>query len=230
MSMLIIDESGTITKNRNPQNRYFVISILDTDNPKKVVKTFRTLKKNYITHNQAECDSLDIMKEIKGSQMSASMKSYIFTELSKRTDAKFNYIVIDNWHLQDQLKNDPERCFNYVLKLFLEKITTKRDQTISVFVDERNCTVKSVNSLSMYLRIALCIEQKVFQEIDKCIYCNSETQEIIQVSDIFANAVVRACRADAKKLNNVGNVNALSCANIDRKMYFPYRYNELPFF
>lgn len=228
--MLIIDESGAITKSKNPNNRYFVISILDTDEPAKVVKTFRKLKKNYIKHHQLECKNLDITQEIKGSQMSASMKSYIFTELANRTDAKFNYIVIDNWHLQDQLKNDPERCFNYVLKLFLEKITTKQDQTISVYVDERNCTVKSVNSLSMYLRIALCIEKNVFQEIDRCIYCNSETQEIIQVSDIFANAVVRACRADARNFNNVGNINALSCANIDRNMYFPYMYNSLPFF
>lgn len=228
--MLIIDESGTITKSKDPQHRYFVISILDTDNPKKVIRTFRKLKKNYIIHNKKECKNLDISEEIKGSQMSASMKSYIFSELSKRTDAKFNYIVIDNWHLQDQLKNDPERCFNYVLKLFLEKITNYQDKIVSVFVDERNCTVKSVNSLSMYLRIALCLEKKVFQEIDKCIYCNSESQEIIQVSDIFANAVVRACRADAKKYNNEGNINALSCANIDRKMYFPYKYNKLPFF
>ncbi|HBK0096414.1 TPA: DUF3800 domain-containing protein, partial [Listeria monocytogenes] len=45
---LFVDESGTITRNKNLNNRYFVIAFLETEQPYNVIRQFREAKLKYL--------------------------------------------------------------------------------------------------------------------------------------------------------------------------------------
>lgn len=228
--MIIVDESGSITRNEKPWNRYFIISVIETQEPKNVIRYFRKAKENYIKHHPGKCKNMDITKEIKGSSMSCKMKSYIFSELRNHTDINFNYIIIDNWNLKPQLYEDPERCFNFIIQKYFSRLRGRKSDVVDILIDERNCTVKSVNSLSMYLRIALCLEKDIFKDISSCLYGNSKASDLIQVADLFANCLERACRSQALGQTNSGNIRSINITQTNHNMYFPYQFNEISFF
>ncbi|HBJ9108642.1 TPA: DUF3800 domain-containing protein, partial [Listeria monocytogenes] len=76
---LFVDESGTITRNKNLNNRYFVIAFLETEQPYNVIRQFREAKLKYL--KKYPSSKLDITKEIKGSEMPFEMKKLIFNML-----------------------------------------------------------------------------------------------------------------------------------------------------
>ena len=99
---------------------------------------------------------------------------------------------------------------------------------IKLYLDERNCSVQSLNSLQDYLKIELTMENNYVDTVSDCIYCNSENEEIIQIADMLANLVYRSCCNSRKK--DDGNARLLKDISPDKNMYFPYKYNKLPFF
>lgn len=228
--MIFIDESGSITRSKLKKKRYFIISLIETNDPYGVRRIFRRAKKDYILKHQS-VSKLDYTQEIKGSEMPLKMKKAIYEALIEYTDIKLHYIVVDNWHLIDKFHDDVELCFNYVLYVYLRKLLKKhRHDELSLRLDERNCSVGSTNSLNNYLKLNIYILENLVEKYDNCRYCVSEENDLIQVSDLLANTVFRACKAASNGLLNDGNQKLLTEINTDSNMYFPYRNNELSFF
>ncbi|OAQ03157.1 DUF3800 domain-containing protein [Ligilactobacillus aviarius] len=227
--MFYIDESGSITTNTYYKRRYFIISLIETNEPYHVKRIFKDSKKKLPIKFNHLFSTGDIKKEIKGSQMSVKVKRYIFNNLKNKTDVKFHYIVIDNHHLNDNFHNNVELCFNFVLTTYLKQLCQKRRmQNVKLYLDERNCSVHSLNSLQDYLRIELTLANDYADKVSDCTYCNSENEEIIQIADMLANLVYRACCNRNRKSD--GNAHLLKELSPEQNMYFPYRYNDLPFF
>ncbi|MCH4008497.1 DUF3800 domain-containing protein [Companilactobacillus sp.] len=228
--MLFIDESGSITRSKNPKKRYFIISIVETEEPYKVRRVFRRAKKNFITHNPNL--QMNYSVEVKGSQMPVKMKRYILDQVLEKTDAKFHYIVIDNNFLSERFHDDVELCFNYVIGNYLKQFIPKNyqdDYNLKMTLDERNCTVSSINSLKDYLTIKFCFESSVLSDVSQCSYADSKEKDVLQVADVFANLVFRACLADKDSQIN-GNCVLLKDIGARYNMYFPYRNNTLRVF
>ncbi|WP_056955554.1 DUF3800 domain-containing protein [Limosilactobacillus ingluviei] len=224
--MLFIDESGSITRNKSRNCRYFVIAIVESDNPSHVKRIFKKAKVKFLkTHASKNYAILDYRKEIKGSEMPSKMKKYIFNELKKKTDVKFHYIVIDNHHLKDDFFDNVELCFNFVLCNYLKNLLQLNNQKdLSIQLDERNCSVKSLNSLDGYLKIELMLKNNIINEFNGCKYVDSTKSDLVQVADMVANTVYRSCKHDSKDGANALIMNQYFN---DGNMYFPNRANNL---
>lgn len=225
-----IDESGSITHSKQEHKRYFIIALVETNNPSKVKRVFRRAKTNFLKrHHGSRYDDLPRNnREIKGSRMPIKMKHYIFTQLSNKTDIKMRYIIIDNFHLNKNMLNDVELCFNFVLCEFYKQMysSNNNNRKLSLHIDERNCAVESLNTLGNYLKMELEFNDYI-DEFKECKYVDSEMSDLVQVADMVANTVHRACQD--KKCSSA-NQEIVKQFCVHGNMYFPYRYNKLNFF
>ncbi|AYE38374.1 DUF3800 domain-containing protein [Companilactobacillus zhachilii] len=230
--MIFVDESGSITRSIKPKYRYFVISMIETEEPYTVRRVFRKSKKNFIEKHPSL--KMDYSREIKGSCMSVQMKKFIIRQLLEKTDIKFHYIIIDNFHLNDRFHDNVELCFNFIIGNFLKRFLPKEyndKYNLKMTLDERNCTVPSLNSLKDYLKIEVCLKNNIIGDVSQCSYADSKEKDVLQVADIFANLVHRSCLAESKGLGSSdGNCRLLKDINNNDNMYFPYRHNGLSFF
>lgn len=228
--MFFIDESGSITQSSKPKNRYFVMSFVETDERYKVKRAFNEAKKNYIIkHPRFQGD---FREEVKGSEMPVKMKRYIFDQL-KKTNIKYHYIVVDNINLSSNMHRDVELAFNFVCDRFFEPYLSfnyNDSYNLEMILDERNCTVKSLNSLGDYLKTELCIKNSIVNDVKRCEYADSKAYSCLQVTDMFSNLVYRACQAEIRGKTNDGNIKLLKEIDPQGNMYFPNKYQNLSFF
>lgn len=221
---LFIDESGIITKSTIKKNRYFILAFLETDDPYNVIRQFRKAKKEFISINNS-C-KFDIKDEIKGSEMPYGMKKMIFEKLSDKTDAKFHFKIIDNFHLSDNLLSNTSLAFNYFLYLSVREIkrisSTEKPEELYLLIDDRNTAIGSLNSLQEYLRIKFMLETEAFSEISSS-YKDSKSKDLIQVVDLFSNTIFRIAKNQAIGMNNdKRNMRLLECCNVGCAHYFPW--------
>lgn len=220
---LFIDESGSITTNRNPLNRYFVIGFLETNSPTNVIRHFRSSKKAYI--DRTPQSNLNIKEEIKGSKMPFGMKKMIFERLRDKTDVIFHFILVDNYKLHEYLVFEPSLSFNYFIYITIEKMLTLKQRlprSLSLNIDDRNTALESLNSLEDYLKIKFKIENQVIHDIGVT-YHESDKKELIQVIDLFCNTVFRLSKSPE---SDVKNRTLLSICRIGCKSYFPSNYDH----
>lgn len=227
--MIFIDESGSITRSKSHKQRYFVIAIIESEKTLQARRIFRNSKKHFLKeHTSQKYKELDYRHEIKGSTMPPEMKKFIFSELKKKTDIKFHYIIIDNHYLNDNFLNNIELCFNFVLENYIENLLKiNRQDKISIKLDERNCSVKSLNSLEAYLKTRLMLEKNLISDFGGCKYVDSTKSDLVQISDMVANTVYRACKTDS---DNSINAKIMKDFFDDGNMYFPNRANNLKCF
>lgn len=223
---LYIDESGSITKYfDNPNNRYFVIAILETDDPYHVIRQWKRAKKKYLKDNP-KC-SLSIKDEIKGSEMPYKMKEKIFDTIRTKTDAKFHFMIVDNKNLRESLLEQPSLSFNYFISLMLKRLSiSKSSDDLFMLIDERNQAVNSLNSLEEYIKVKHTIETNDFKTV-KLKYKDSSGKDLIQLADIFANTIYRISRTHANNGYDNKNRKLFKKCNCGIIEYFPYKYNDL---
>lgn len=78
-----VDESGSITKTNISNNRYFVIAMIFTKEPEVVRKLFKKKISQLMKKNKKYQDSILFYKEIKGSDISETVKSEIYEHVLK---------------------------------------------------------------------------------------------------------------------------------------------------
>lgn len=227
--MLFIDESGSITRSKSWKRRYFVIAIVESNQPLHVKRIFRKAKVKFLkTHSSKNYAGLDYHKEIKGSEMPSKMKAFIFNELKNKTDVKLHYVIIDNHYLNDNFFNNVELCFNFILCNYLKNLLKlNRHNRLAIKLDERNCSMKRLYSLQDYLKIDLMFQNKLIKYFGGCKYVDSTQSDLVQVADMVANTVYRSCKHDSKT-----GANAVMMDHFfdDGNMYFPNRSNHLKCF
>lgn len=195
MKHLYIDESGSMTVEHSSSNGFFVFSILDVLDRKKLKRVL----KRYISKNIEELKKYDKDNkmfreskffELKGQCLPPHLKIDLAIYLAKNNLFKVFIGRIDNRLLKDdKLYENTARAFNYVLKCVLTYLIhcnkLPYDDYI-VQIDERNTKTFSINSLDDYLFLDLVIDKELVNDITVQ-YFRSEDNFYIQVADFFAN-------------------------------------------
>ena len=197
MNSFYIDESGSMTKKnlRSFRNKYFVICILKPINEKELKKVF----KRFISSNINRLKETDTekkmfysngkFKELKGNSLTSNMKREFINYFCKNNLFELYYIYCENSKVKEYFYKNTSRSFNYLLKLGLEHFTKMKlikKSTNHFFIDERNVRTDTKSALEEYLNTELVTAIDI-QESFKIEYCQSESQELIQLADTFSN-------------------------------------------
>lgn len=197
MNTFYIDESGSMTKKylNYYKNRCFVICIVVPKNKDRLRRAF----KRFVSSNFDDLLKMDKdkkmfydngkFKELKGSCFTSKMKRKFIEFFCQNELFEIYYVVSDNKKVKDYFYNNTARSFNYLLKLSFEhftkfKLLSSNDNYL--FIDERNVRTETRSTLEEYLNTELVTGNHI-QEGFHVEYCQSESRELIQIADVFAN-------------------------------------------
>ena len=182
---LIIDESG----NLGSSGRYFVIACIDTNNIKSLHNIMH--KKLGIAKQKFPELSKLHSNEVKAKDAYPCIKYHILECIASK-DVSISYIVADLKHVESNLLEDKNIFYNYLMKLLIDRIVTKRDnsRTIHIMSDNHTTKVTSTNSLSDYLKVHLIYDKGLKIKINFRFF-DSDAKDafIIQAADYVANAI-----------------------------------------
>ncbi len=197
MNTFYIDESGSMTKKHLNyyKNKCFIVCIIMPKNKDKLKRVY----KRFVSKNLEELRKLDKakkmfyssgkFKELKGSCFTAKMKRKFINFFCQNELFEIYYIICDNKKVKKFFYKNTSRAFNYLIKLSFEHFTNYKHikkSTNYLFIDERNVRTDTKATLEEYLNIELVtgshIQNGFFVE-----YCQSESRELIQIADVFAN-------------------------------------------
>ena len=78
--------------------------------------------------------------------------------LTRYPEIKLDVITVNKVKVQDHIRKDPNKLYNYMLVLVIPDYVTQQD-SFTMVTDERSIKVKSQNSLEEYLQIKLWFEK-----------------------------------------------------------------------
>ena len=197
MNTFYIDESGSMTKKylNYYKNKYFVICIIMPKNKDRLRRVFkRFVSSNIDTLKKIDKDKKMFydngnFKELKGSCFTSDMKRKFINFFCQNELFEIYYIICDNNKVKDYFYNNTARAFNYLLKLSLEHFTKYKNISFNenyLFIDERNVRTETRATLEEYLNTELVTGSHIQNDFH-VEYCQSETRELIQIADVFAN-------------------------------------------
>ena len=182
---IIIDESG----NLGSGGRYFVIACIDTYKYKSIhnimtrklgvaYKLFPEIKK---THSH----------EIKAADAYPCVKHHILECISAK-DIEVSYIVLDKKYAKPSLMADKNIMYNYLSKLLLDRLLSKKDSgnAVHIICDNHTTKISSINSFADYVKVHFNYELQLDINLDiKYLDSDSKNAYVIQAADYVANAI-----------------------------------------
>lgn len=215
---MYFDESGNLGSSGN----YFVIAGILTKEPKSLhnimKKTLLHIKKNY---KNVKFNS----NELKANVANKKIKEIIINNICKK-DICISYIVAQKKHIQDNLKDDKNCLYNYLLKVLLSNYNNQfRNNKVNLILDNKTIKVKSINSFKDYINIYWNYEMKLNIDV-KVEYKDSKASDAynIQAADYLANAIFARYEYD-----NICYYNLLK-QKLEIKERFPrnkFKYNKI---
>lgn len=173
MKNVFIDESGDL----GTKERYFVIAMIAPQNGKRIVNFMRGF-----------CAKHEL-QEVKGSKLDFTQKQFILNRLSSSNDYTISYIVADKWTIKNKkILEDKNLCYNYLISFLVKKTIKSTNEDVIIHLDNHSTKVKSINSLSDYIRIK-AYTQWGFQHNLHARYVDSKDSKVVQVVDVAANAI-----------------------------------------
>jgi len=132
-------------------------------------------------------------KERKFSQLSPSQRLE-FAQRAKtlcdaHTDIGIHAIVVNKQNVQQHIRQDANKLYNYMIRLSLVNKMAKYD-VVTLMPDQRSVKVKSGNSMADYLQTELWFTEKAITNL-VCIEQDSSKNRGVQFAD-FACGIVQA--------------------------------------
>lgn len=193
-----VDESGSITKTNVSNNRFFVISMLFTDDPVAVRRLYKNKISQLMRKNDKYRDMIKNCREIKGSDISETIKHPIYEHILKHSADKIELgmIVLDNQYTTDKFIENHARTFNYLIQTYMDSCFRLHSRFMSgkgkieFVIDEQNVATGAKYELCEYLNQQLTLKNPICDIFDVS-YLDSRNEKLIQLSDYLANTFYR---------------------------------------
>jgi len=187
---IYLDESGDLgwtldqPYRRGGSSRHLTIAALIVS-PENRHRPKRVIKKLY------EKYSWDVSQERKWSDMKQAER-VIFAERSKQLvesvqDVKYFSITVKKENVQDHIRQDSNKLYNYMINLLLSDEMARYD-SVTLVPDPRSIKVESGNSLHDYLQTQLWFERGVQTQLNTC-PCDSSCSRNVQFADMLSGLV-----------------------------------------
>ncbi|MFH1182834.1 MAG: DUF3800 domain-containing protein [Candidatus Moraniibacteriota bacterium] len=184
MVHIFIDESGD-SGFKKSSSRCFVVTILLTNDYKKVEKVIKKVKWNLKRKYKK-------VNEIHAYHAQSKTKKKILRMLSRLDDIKIFCVLLDKKSVQSDLKNKKHYIFNNALFVIFNKLQNKKflnpHEPVSLFIDQKD-TNKNINAnLIIRLRKNFGKSKKSRIEIN---IRPSYSEKCLQAVDIISWAIFR---------------------------------------
>lgn len=193
-----VDESGSITKTNVSNNQYFVISLIFTDNPVKVRRLFKKKISQMMRKNNKYEEMIRFNKEIKGSDISETVKKNIYEYILQYASdvMELGVIILDNNYTRDKFIENHARTFNYMIQVYMDSYFRNHSKymnsggTIEFIIDEQNVATGAKYELEEYLNQQLTICNPICDQFSVT-YTDSKNEKLVQLADFVANTFYR---------------------------------------
>lgn len=173
MKTLFVDESGDL----GTKERYFIITLLAPQRSKRICNFMRKF-----------CAESKI-QEVKASQLSFSQKQALFNKLCSANDYTVSYIVADKLNIDNKkILEDKNLCYNYLFSFLVKKTVKSTQEDIMILLDNHTTKVKSINSLSDYIKLKAYTQWGYAHNLSIC-YVDSKNSKVVQAADVASNAI-----------------------------------------
>lgn len=178
---LYLDESG----NFGSAGRYFTIAAIETNNPKPL----QNVMKRTVLKAKKRFPKYAKMNEIKASHSSPIVKEYFLRKIVSKTNLSIRYVAMDKHFVRDELLDDENLLYNYLLKYLIVPVVTKNNPSrLAITLDKRSMKLKSENSFEDYINIILRFDMGY--DLDIVVnYVESQNSYLIQAADFVSNAI-----------------------------------------
>lgn len=187
---IFVDESGDLgwkfdlPYGRGGSSRYLTIAAVSIGDSQgyRLERVIRDLYKAARWNSQVERKWID-----------ASTKSRVhFAKearklVERQSGIRYSSIVVDKTRVQKHLRTDPNKLYNYMLKLLLIDEMARHDR-ICLFPDSRSLKVSSGNALQDYLQTSLWYESGVATQLET-VPTDSKHCKELQFADMLAGAI-----------------------------------------
>lgn len=178
---LYLDESG----NFGTAGRYFTIAAIETNNPKPL----QNVMKKTVLKAKRRFPKYAKMKEIKASHSSPIVKEYFLRKIVSKTNLAIRYVAMDKQLVRDELLDDENLLYNYLLKYLIVPVVIKNNPSrLMITLDKRSMKLKSENSFEDYINIILRFDMGFDLDITVN-YIESQHSYLIQAADFVSNAI-----------------------------------------
>lgn len=179
--ILNFDESGNLGK----KGRYFTIACVEM---KTSTKSLSNVMKKAVLKTKRTFSNFEKYDEIKASDSYPAIKDYFLRKIASK-DLSIRYIVADLHHVKNNLIQDENLLYNFMLKFIIEKIARNKGlKHLVINLDKRTIKVESINSFEGYIKIKLNYELNLDVNVEVN-YIESQNSYAIQAADFIANAI-----------------------------------------
>ncbi|MBK5495301.1 DUF3800 domain-containing protein [Bacillus thuringiensis] len=181
--ILNFDESG----NMGRKGRYFTIACVEMESS---TKPLTNVMKRAVLKTKKTFSEYQNVNEVKASDSTPIIKDYILQKIASK-DIKIRYIVADLLHVKQELKDDENLLYNYLLQFVILGVVKGQSESLSeleINLDKRTIKVKSTNSFAEYIKTKLNYEMDLGLKISVN-YIESQNSYAIQAADFVANAI-----------------------------------------
>lgn len=208
-----VDESGSITKTNISNNRYFVITMLFTKEPVAVRRLYKNRISQLMRKNIVYRDSVYNNKEIKGADISETVKMSVYEHVVKHASDKIELgiIVLDNNYTTDKFIENHARTFNYMIQTYLDSCFRKHSRfmagsgKIEFIIDEQNVATGAKYDLGGYLNQQLTFKNPIC-DIFEVSYTDSKNEKLVQLADFIANTFYRNIEKKNRESRDTVNI------------------------
>ena len=189
MWWLYLDESGCLGFDFSKQgtSKHFTICIVatshkETNNLFKVAVS-ATLK-NKINRKQ---NPKRYENELKGSSMNLAYKKYAWGKI-KDSIFLIYAITINKKNVTPDLKKNPDKLYNYISKLILNKLPFELATEVIEFIIDRSKGKKELKDFNDYLSSYISSQIKPLVKFNIS-HLSSESSPGLQITDLFSNGI-----------------------------------------
>lgn len=215
---VFIDESGSITKTNVLNNKYFLISMIITNDKNAAIKRFKKSNARLAKKDDSYAKQLKTNKEIKGSDIKETNKKEMYESFVKheRDKLEIGVIVLDNIKTKDKLCNSKARCFNYIIQEYINNTFRKHSKynnirNINFIIDERSVKKEAKSHLQEYLLQHLNTFCPICSGVINVCYVDSKKYELVQLADYVANTFYRSLFNSKESIDNKKILSTMLC-------------------
>ena len=210
---VFVDESGSITKTNISNNRYFVITMIFTDDPTAIRRLYKKKISQMMRKNNLYRDLIKENHEIKGSDISETTKIPIYTHIINNASDKLELgiIVLDNNYTTEKFIENHARSFNYMIQTYLDNCFRAHSRfmtgsgIIEFVIDEQNIATGAKYELEGYLNQQLTLVNPLCNQFTVT-YTDSKNEKIVQLADYIANTFYRNIEKKIKESRTTVNM------------------------